>query len=92
MLMAGTLRGEINLAAQNGLYLVMLLLGGMVIAVDKLPGALRAVALALPSGALADVLRDAVSHTGERPGLSWVVMGAWAVLTPVVAARAFRWE
>lgn len=92
LLMAGTLRGEINLAAQNGLYLVMLLLGGMVIAVDKLPGTLRAIALALPSGALADVLRDAVSHAGERPGVSWIVLAVWAVLTPAVAARAFRWE
>ncbi|MFM9133195.1 MAG: ABC transporter permease, partial [Actinomycetota bacterium] len=42
--LAGTLRGEVNLAAQNGLYLVLLLLGGMVIPVSSLPSPLRAVA------------------------------------------------
>jgi len=36
--LAGTLRGEVNLAAQNGLYLVLLLLGGMVIPMSSLPG------------------------------------------------------
>ena len=36
--LAGRLPGEINLAAQNGLYLVLLLLGGMVIPFAKLPG------------------------------------------------------
>ena len=31
LLMAGRLRGEVTLAAANGLYLVLLLLGGMVV-------------------------------------------------------------
>ena len=43
--LAGTLRGEINLAAQNGLYLVLLLLGGMVIPMSSLPAPLRSVSL-----------------------------------------------
>jgi ABC-2 type transport system permease protein len=90
--MAGRLRGEINLAAQNGLYLVLLLLGGMVIPFAKLPAPIRAVAHGLPSGALADVLRAALTGMGSRPGLSWVVLAAWAVVTPLVAAAAFRWD
>ena len=90
--LAGTLRGEINLAAQNGLYLVLLLLGGMVIPFAKLPGPISAIAKALPSGALADVLREALTHAGTRPGTSWAILVAWAVVTPVVAARTFRWE
>ena len=36
LLMAGTMRGEVVLAAANGLYLVLLLLGGMVIPLSKL--------------------------------------------------------
>jgi ABC-2 type transport system permease protein len=88
--MAGRLRGEINLAAQNGLYLVLLLLGGMVVPFDKLPSLLRAVALGLPSGALADVLRDALTGMGERPGTSWLVLAGWAVVSPLVARRLFR--
>ena len=46
--MAGTLRGEVNLAAANGLYLVLLLLGGMIIPIDELPTGLQVVARALP--------------------------------------------
>lgn len=90
--LAGRLRGEINLAAQNGLYLVLLLLGGMVIPFTKLPGAVRVVARALPSGALADVLRETLSGLGDRPGTSWVVLAAWAVATPLLARRLFRFD
>lgn len=90
--MAGRLRGEINLAAQNGLYLVLLLLGGMVIPFAKLPGAVRVIAYALPSGSLADVLREALAHGGTRPGASWLVLTGWAVVMPLVAARLFRWD
>src|SRR5204862_5583709 len=49
LLMAGTLRAEVTLAAANGLYLVLLLLGGMVIPLAKLPEGLRAVARLLPA-------------------------------------------
>ncbi|MFM2077524.1 MAG: hypothetical protein RJA49_1414 [Actinomycetota bacterium] len=90
--LAGRLRGEINLAAQNGLYLVLLLLGGMVIPFSKLPGPIRSVAHALPSGALADVLREALGGNGAQPGTSWVVLAVWAVVTPAVAAAVFRWD
>ena len=54
LLMAGSLRAEVTLAAANGLYLVLLLLGGMVFPLEKLPGPLRGFARALPSGALSD--------------------------------------
>lgn len=90
--LAGSLRGEINLAAQNGLYLVLLLLGGMVIPMSSLPGPLRSVAELLPSSALADVLRDSLTGAGNRVGLSWVVLSVWAAIAPAVAARRFRWS
>ena len=89
---AGRLRAEINLAAQNGLYLVLLLLGGMVIPLDELPGPLADAAGLLPSAALADVLRESLAGTGVDPGRSWIVLVVWAALAPVVAARSFRWE
>ncbi len=88
--MAGHLRGEINLAAVNALYLVLLLLGGMVIPVTELPAALRAVAEVLPSGALAEVMRDSLGGASTRAGESWVVLAAWAVAAPLVARRLFR--
>lgn len=90
--LAGRLRGEINLAAQNGLYLVLLLLGGMVIPFAKLPGVISAIAKALPSGALADVLREALAHGGVRPTTSWLILAGWAIAAPAAAVRLFRWE
>ncbi|MGZ4805710.1 MAG: ABC transporter permease, partial [Ilumatobacteraceae bacterium] len=89
---AGRLPGEVNLAVQNGLYLVLLLLGGMVIPFAKLPGVIRAVAHSLPSGALAEVLRDALSDAGTQPGRSWIVLCAWALVSPLAASRVFRWD
>jgi ABC-2 type transport system permease protein len=91
LLMAGRLRGEAVLAAANGLYLVLLLLGGMVIPVEKLPGALRTVARALPAAALSDVIH-AASTAGAVPGRAWVVLAVWAVAAPLAAAATFRWE
>lgn len=90
--LAGRLRSEINLAAQNGLYLVLLLLGGMVIPFAKLPAALASIAKLLPSGALADVLRDALTGAGTQPGRSWIVLAMWALVAPITAARLFRWD
>ena len=90
--MAGTLRGEINLAAQNGLYLVLLLLGGIIVPMDKLPTPLRAIGHALPSGALADVMREALTGTSSMLGTSLVVLLLWAGIAPLVAARLFRWS
>lgn len=91
---AGRLRAEINLAAQNGLYIALLLLGGMVIPFENLPGPMESVAKYLPSGALADVLRDALIGPGvaTQPGTSWIVLAAWAAAMPLVAAATFRWE
>jgi ABC-2 type transport system permease protein len=91
LLMAGTLRGEVVLAAANGLYLLLLLLGGMVVPLTKLPGALRPVARALPAGALSDALHHSLG--GGHAGSSyWLVLAAWAIAAPVAAAVTFRWE
>jgi ABC-2 type transport system permease protein len=93
LLMAGTLRAEVTLAAANGLYLLLLLLGGMVIPLGKLPSGLRAFAEALPAGALSDLLHAAFrSSAAGVPVRAWVVLGAWAIGAPVLAARLFRWE
>lgn len=92
LLMAGVLRAEVTLAAANGLYLVLLLLGGMVFPLSSLPGGLRSVARALPSGALSDALHGALGAGGGVPARAWVVLAVWAVAAPLAAARAFRWE
>jgi ABC-2 type transport system permease protein len=91
MLMAGTLRAEANLAAANGLFLVLLFLGGMAYPLSKLPGALQAVAKALPAAALSDTVRSVLS-TQPFPTGQLVVLIAWAVAAPLAAAHWFRWE
>lgn len=92
LLMAGRLRAEVTLAGANGLYLVLLLLGGMIFPLGRLPGPLRSVARALPSGALSDALHGALSAGASVPGRAWVVLAGWAVAAPVAAALTFRWE
>lgn len=92
LLMAGTLRAEINLAAQNGLYLLLLLLGGVIIPLSELPQPLQQVGKMLPSGALADVLRGAITDTAAYGQRSWIVLACWAILAPLTAAKFFRWS
>jgi len=92
LLMAGTLRAETVLAGANGLYLLLLLLGGMVVPLAELPAGLRAAARALPAAALSDVLHPALSAAANGPGRAWLVLLAWAVAAPVAAALTFRWE
>ena len=91
LLLAGTLPALTTLAAANGVYLLLLLLGGMIIPLSKLPSGLRAVAQATPAGGLSEVFHGALG-TGSVPGHAWVVLAIWAVAAPLVASRAFRWE
>ncbi|MBK9180027.1 MAG: ABC transporter permease [Acidimicrobiales bacterium] len=90
--LAGSLRGEVNLAALNGLYLVLLLLGGMVIPLDELPAGLAALARLLPAAALSEVLHGTIGSADGVPATAWLVLAGWAVLAPAVAAITFRWD
>jgi len=92
LLMAGTLRAEINLAAQNGLYLLLLLLGGVIFPLNELPEPLQNVGKMLPSGALADVLRGAITDTAAYGQNAWIVLACWALLAPLTATKFFRWN
>jgi ABC-2 type transport system permease protein len=92
LLMAGRLRGELTLAAANGLYLVLLLTGGMVVPVSELPSAVRAVAELLPAAALAEALTGSLTNGGAVGTKAWIVLAVWAVAAPALAAATFRWE
>jgi ABC-2 type transport system permease protein len=89
--MAGRLKGEVNLAAVNGLYLLLLLFGGMVVPLSKLPGPLRTVGRILPSGALSEAMRQAVGEI-TRTSRPWIILAVWAAAACAAAARLFRWE
>lgn len=90
LLMAGTLRAEATLAAANGVYLVLLLLGGVVFPLDRLPGWLQAIADQLPTAALSNGLRGALA--AGFPVHDVLVLVAWTVVGIAAAARTFRWQ
>lgn len=92
LLMAGALRAEATLAGANGLYLVFLLLGGIVVPVDQLPGVVADVARLLPAAALSDALRIGLDGTSGLPTGPLALLAAWGVVAVALAARTFRWE
>ena len=91
LLMAGTLPALLTLAAANGVYLVLLLLGGVVIPGSKL-GPLEGFSRALPTGALSHGLRAVLLHGSPLPGADVGILLAWAVAGLSAAAATFRWE
>jgi len=92
LLLGGTLPGLTTLAAANGLYVLLLLVGGMVFPLESLPDALQAVARALPPASLADLLHGALGPGADVPPRAWAVLAAWALAAPLLAARLFRWR
>ena len=89
--LAGVLRAEATLAAANGIYLLLLLGGGVVIPLSVLPDPIAAVAAVLPSGALGEGLR-LILLDGSMPTTSFIVLAAWTAVGAAIASRTFRWE
>ncbi len=92
LLMAGALRAEATLAGANGIYLVLLFLGGVVFPLSRLPGWVQAVAHALPTAALSHGLRSALGRGGGLDGSDLLVLCCWAAGSIALAARTFRWD
>lgn len=91
LLMAGTLRAEATLALANATFIAVLLLGGIILAVDQLPEWLATVARMLPAAALSDALSAALG-SGADPVPALVGLTAWALGSIGLAMRTFRWE
>lgn len=92
LLMAGTLRAEATLAAANLVFLLLLVGGGVIVPLDRFPGAARSVLELLPISALSDGLRDVLQHGAGMPWGDLGILAVWAVLGLGAAARWFRWE
>jgi ABC-2 type transport system permease protein len=89
--MAGAIRAEATLALANLLFIGFLLLGGVVLPLDHLPGWLSPIAALLPASALADTLRIALGGSGDAvPRI--IVLGVWAIGASLFAGATFRWE
>ena len=91
LLLAGVLRAEAVLAVANLVWVLLLAGGGVLLPVDLLPGPLAGLAVVLPSGALGEGLRSAL--TGGGPGLmATAALTLWATGLGAAAARFFRWD
>lgn len=90
--LAGLLRAEAVLAVANGIFVLLLLVGGIVIPLDRMPSALATIAGYLPTGAINESLH-ALLVTGTWP--SWgpvVILLVWCAAGAAIARRCFRWS
>jgi ABC-2 type transport system permease protein len=92
LLLAGQLRTEANLAASNGLCLVLLLVSGIIMPISSLPSFFRRIVVGLPSGALAEGLHRVLGQGLTPSKADWISLAVWTVLAPLLAARTFRFD
>ncbi|MFP1623709.1 ABC transporter permease [Streptomyces sp. 5K101] len=92
LLMAGTLKAEATLAAANLVFLLLLVGGGVIVPLDRFPGAVASALGLLPISALSDGLRDVLQHGAGMPWGDLGILSVWALLGLGAAARLFRWE
>ncbi|MDO9496315.1 MAG: ABC transporter permease [Nocardioides sp.] len=88
--LAGSLRAEATLAAANLVYL-LLMAGGAVVLPTSAYGDFGEVVRWLPSGALGNAMRGALTDAT----VVWrelAVLLAWAIGGAVLTARTFKWE
>lgn len=89
VLLGGSLRAEAVLALANIVWFVLLLAGGILLAPSTLPSGLAEVVELLPSGALAEGLRDALVN-GVLTVQPVIVLLAWGAVAGAVATRTTR--
>ena len=91
LILAGRLRAEVNLAAQTGLYLVLLLLGGILVPNSELPKSIAWLAEVLPSSLLSELLRG-IFGNDELKISDLASLAIWALGACVVAVFSFKWS
>jgi ABC-2 type transport system permease protein len=92
LLLAGTLRAEATLALANGLFLLFLLLGGVVLPLSHLPGPLELVARLLPAASLSELIRAGLGAGAVDLAGPAAVLAGWGAAAVLLAVRTFRWE
>lgn len=98
MLMAGALRAETTLAISNGLYILFIGIGGVIVPVNHLPGIVGTLSGFLPAAAFSGALRGALGVTlpgaaaGLPTGTDVLLLVVWGALFLVAAALTFKWE
>jgi ABC-2 type transport system permease protein len=92
LVLAGTVRAEVTLAAANLIWLVLLFAGGIAIPLSKYPHDVAQVLQYLPSAALSDGLHRVLEKGATVPAHDVLTLLVWAVVALPAAARWFRWE
>lgn len=92
LLLAGTTRAEVTLAAANLIWLVLMFCGGIAIPLERYPAAAREVLQFLPSAALSDGLHQVLQHGEDLPVRATLTLLVWAALALPAAGRWFRWH
>lgn len=88
---SGLTDGLKALAIANGLYIVLLLVSGIVFELDQLPGWLETAVKWLPSTALAELFRQTLTGA-SGPSWAWITLALWALVSPLLAVRVFRYS
>lgn len=91
LLVAGTLRAEVTLAAANLIWLVLLFAGGIAIPLSRY-GSIQDVLQYLPSAALSNGLHTVLQDGAGLPLRDTLTLLGWAAVGLPAAARWFRWE
>jgi ABC-2 type transport system permease protein len=92
LLLAGTVRAEATLAAANLVFVLLLVGGGVIVPLEKFPGAVQSVLQLLPIAALSDGLREVLRYGAGVPWGDLGVLTVWAVAGLAAAAALFKWE
>ncbi|MGD7787134.1 ABC transporter permease [Propionibacteriaceae bacterium Y1700] len=91
LVMAGRLRAELTLALANVVHLVVVVCGGLVVPLAAHPAGLGTVVGLLPTAALGEAFRALADPAAPATPLAMLVAAAWALVTFVLARKAFRW-
>lgn len=90
LLLGGSLRAEIVLAAANLMWFIFGGFSALTVETDLVPGAIRWLARLTPSGALTEALAQALAVSVDWFGIA--VLLAWGVLAALGAVRWFRFS
>lgn len=93
--LGGTVRAEASLAIANAVFLLLVAVGGTTFPASTLPSPLAQIVSALPSSALAELLRWATgwgSGSMALLGVNVALLVAWGVIGAIISARLFRWR
>ena len=90
LLLAGLLRPETVLAVANGLFLGFLLVGGMIVPLERLPRVVAFPASLLPPALLNDLLRTSLGSTSPGDPVAAAGLAAWTVALAGAALVTFR--